>query len=49
MILFVILLAFVFFGQVAEFFIPTIPWMYNAHVYIVPVFVFLAPPFSRFR
>jgi len=40
MILFIILLVLVFFGQVAEFFIPTIPWMYNAHVYIVPVFVF---------
>ncbi len=40
MILFVILLLLVFVAQVAEFFIPTIPWMYNAHVYIVPVIVF---------
>ena len=40
MIFFVILLVLTFFAQIAEFFIPTIPWMYNAHVYIVPVIVF---------
>ena len=40
MIFFVILLVLVFFAQITEFFIPAIPWMYNAHVYIVPVIVF---------
>jgi hypothetical protein len=40
MIFFVILLVLMFVAQVAEFFIPAIPWMFNAHVYIVPVIVF---------
>jgi hypothetical protein len=40
MIFFVILLVLLFIAQVAEFFIPAIPWMFNAHVYIVPVIVF---------
>ncbi len=40
MIFFVILLVLIFFAQVAEFFIPAIPWMFNAHVYVVPVIVF---------
>jgi hypothetical protein len=40
MIFFVILLVLIFIAQVAEFFIPAIPWMFNAHVYIVPVIVF---------
>ena len=48
MIFFVILLVLAFVAQVAEFFIPQIDWMYNAHVYIVPVIVFygaMALPF----
>jgi hypothetical protein len=40
MIFFVILLVLMFIAQVAEFFIPAIPWMFNAHVYLVPVIVF---------
>jgi hypothetical protein len=40
MILFVILLVLIVIAQVAEFFIPSIGWMFNAHVYIVPVIVF---------
>ena len=40
MIFFFILLIFVLVAQIAEFFIPALPWMYNAHVYIVPVIVF---------
>jgi hypothetical protein len=40
MIFFIILLVLTFVAQMAEFFIPAIPWMYNAHVYIVPVIVF---------
>jgi hypothetical protein len=35
-------------AQIAEFFIPALPWLYNAHVYIVPVIVFygaMALPF----
>lgn len=40
MIFFVILLVLTFVAQVAEFFIPRIEWLYNAHVYIVPVIVF---------
>ncbi len=27
-------------AQIAELFIPALPWLYNAHVYIVPVIVF---------
>jgi hypothetical protein len=48
MIFFIILLILVFIAQIAEFFIPPIQWMYNAHVYIVPVIVFygaMALPF----
>jgi hypothetical protein len=48
MIFFIILLILVFIAQIAEFFIPPIAWMYNAHVYIVPVIVFygaMALPF----
>jgi len=48
MIFFVILVALVFFAQIAEFFIPPLDWLYNAHVYIVPVIVFygaMALPF----
>ena len=48
MIFFVILLVLVFVAQIAEFFIPPLDWMYNAHIYIVPVIVFygaMALPF----
>src|SRR6266516_2061532 len=48
MIFFFILLALVFIAQIAEFFIPTLPWLYNAHIYIVPLIVFygaMALPF----
>jgi hypothetical protein len=48
MIFFFILLLFVLLAQIAEFFIPTLDWMYNAHIYIVPVIVFygaMALPF----
>jgi hypothetical protein len=40
MIFFFLLLILVVIAQVAEFFIPPIEWMYNAHIYIVPVIVF---------
>jgi hypothetical protein len=48
MIFFFILLALVLVAQIAEFYIPPIEWMCNAHVYIVPVIVFygaMALPF----
>ena len=48
MIFFFVLLLFVLIAQIAEFFIPALPWLYNAHVYIVPVIVFygaMALPF----
>jgi hypothetical protein len=48
MIFFVILLVLILAAQVAEFFIPALPWLYNAHIYIVPVLVFygaMALPF----
>ncbi len=48
MIFFVILLILVFLAQIAEFFIPALDWMYNAHIYLVPVLVFygaIALPF----
>ena len=40
MIFFLILLVLVFFTQIIELFIPPLEWMYNAHIYIVPVIVF---------
>jgi len=40
MIFFFVLLLLVLIAQIAEFFIPALPWLYNAHVYIVPVIVF---------
>lgn len=40
MIFFFILLFLISIAQIAEFFIPHISWMYNAHIYIVPVIVF---------
>ncbi len=48
MIFFFILLGLVLVTQIAEFFIPPLDWMYNAHIYIVPVIVFygaMALPF----
>lgn len=48
MIFFFILMLFVLIAQIAEFYIPTIDWMCNAHIYIVPVIVFygaMALPF----
>jgi hypothetical protein len=48
MIFFFILLVLVFIAQIAEFFIPALPWLYNAHIYIVPLIVFygaMALPF----
>jgi hypothetical protein len=42
MIFFVLLLVFVTIAQIAEFFIPPLPWLYNTHVYIVPLIVFYA-------
>ncbi len=48
MIFFFVLLLLVLIAQIAEFFIPALPWLYNAHVYIVPVIVFygaMALPF----
>src|SRR5207249_6442941 len=40
MIFFFLLLVLVLAAQIAELFIPALPWLYNAHVYIVPVIVF---------
>jgi hypothetical protein len=40
MIFFVLLLVLVSVAQVAEFFLPVLPWFYNAHIYVVPVIVF---------
>lgn len=40
MIFFIILVILVFLAQVAEFFIPAVPRLYNTHIYIVPVIVF---------
>ena len=48
MIFFVILLVLVFLAQIIELFIPPLEWMYNAHIYIVPLVVFygaMALPF----
>jgi hypothetical protein len=48
MIFFVLLLVLILAAQVAEFFITALPWLYNAHIYIVPVIVFygaMALPF----
>jgi len=48
MIFFFLLLFLVLVAQIAELFIPALPWLYNAHVYIVPVIVFygaIALPF----
>jgi len=40
MIFFLILIVLTFLAQIAEFFIPRLDWMYNAHVYIAPLIVF---------
>src|SRR5207237_9332061 len=40
MIFFLVLIVLVFIAQIAEFFIPPLDWMSNAHVYITPVLVF---------
>src|SRR3989475_2065315 len=40
MIFFLVLMVLVFVAQIAEFFIPPLDWMSNAHVYITPVLVF---------
>ena len=40
MIFFLLLLILVLIAQIAEFFLPVLPWFYNAHIYIVPVIVF---------
>jgi hypothetical protein len=48
MIFFFVLIGLVFVAQIAELFIPALPWLYDAHVYIVPVIVFygaMALPF----
>jgi hypothetical protein len=48
MIFFLLLVALVFLAQLLEIFIPPLAWMFNAHVYIVPVIVFygaIALPF----
>src|ERR1700746_4079232 len=48
MIFFLLLLGLLLVAQIAELFIPALPWLYNSHVYIVPVIVFygaMALPF----
>ena len=48
MIFFFLLLVLVLAAQISELFIPALPWLYDAHVYIVPVIVFygsMALPF----
>jgi hypothetical protein len=48
MIFFCVLLVLVVIAQIAEFFIPPLDWMYQAHIYITPVLVFygaMALPF----
>ena len=42
MIFFVLLLVFVTLAQITEFFIPPLGWLYNTHIYIVPLIVFYA-------
>jgi hypothetical protein len=48
MIFFFCLLVIVLVAQIVELFIPALPWLYNSHIYIVPVIVFygaMALPF----
>ncbi len=40
MIFFAVLMLLVFIAQLVELFLPPLDWMYNAHIYIVPVLVF---------
>ncbi|HVF71879.1 MAG TPA: hypothetical protein VM940_09755 [Chthoniobacterales bacterium] len=40
MIFFAILLVLTFIAQIVEIFLPPLDWMYNAHIYIVPILVF---------
>ena len=40
MIFFAILLVLTFVAQIVEIFLPSLDWMYNAHIYIVPIIVF---------
>lgn len=40
MIFFVVLLILTFLAQIVEIFLPPLDWMYNAHIYIVPIIVF---------
>ena len=40
MIFFLLLLGLVLVAQIAELFIPALPWLYNSHVYVVQVIVF---------
>src|SRR6476646_1140446 len=50
MVFFLILVGLVFVGQIAGIFIPPLDWMFNAHIYIVPVIVFygaMTRPFPR--
>ncbi len=48
LIFFLLLVVLVFVAQIVEIFIPPLGWMFNAHVYIVPIIVFygaMALPF----
>jgi hypothetical protein len=48
MIFFAILIVLTFVAQIVEIFLPPLDWMYNAHIYIVPIIVFygaMALPF----
>ena len=48
LIFFLLLVVLVFVAQIVEIFIPPLDWMFNAHVYIVPVILFygaMALPF----
>src|SRR5947207_12740212 len=49
MIFFFLLLLLVLAAQIAEFFIPVLPWRYNAHVYVLPVIVFYGAMAFPFR
>jgi len=40
MIFFVILVVLTFLAQIVELLIPPLDWMYNAHIYLVPIIVF---------
>ena len=40
MIFFAILVVLTFIAQIVEIFLPPLDWMYNAHIYVVPIIVF---------